>query len=133
MSFLRKFFGNDLIFPGLRTYFILVFFLRIFFLQDFFSCDLFLNLGSSHIILGKISQKLKLRTLFLVTFCPRTSENWDFLIKVFIYRFFMCRNFFRSVSIFVHLYLLCTICTIFTICTICTISTIQSVQFVQSV
>ena len=111
----------------------LFFFFGYFFFKTFTPVIFFLKLGSPHIILGKISQKLKLRTLFLVTFCPRTSENWDFLIKVFIYRFFICRNFFRSVSMFVHLYLLCTICTIFTICTICTISTIQSVQFVQSV
>ena len=29
-----------------------------------------------------------LRTLFSVTFCPRTPENWDFFTKIFISRFF---------------------------------------------
>ena len=40
----------------------------------------------------KSPRKLKLRTLFPKTFCPRTSENWDF----FNQSFFFQKQFFLS-------------------------------------
>ena len=68
-----------------------------FFLKDFNSSDLISwdFISSSHIILGKKSPRnLKLRTLFPVTCCPRTLENWNFLTKVFISRFFFTQKLF---------------------------------------
>ena len=35
----------------------------------------------------KEKSRRNLKTLFPVTFCPRTSENLDFFTKVFIFRF----------------------------------------------
>ena len=77
-SFLWKRLRIDFIFPRLRTFFV----------RDLNSCDIIFRdyIGSPHIILGKKSQEVK--TLLPVSFCPRTSENWYFITKVFISRFF---------------------------------------------
>ena len=52
----------------------------------------------------KSPKNLKLRTLFPVTCCPRTSENWDFLRKFYFQVFF--RNIF-PVTLFLDLYRNC--------------------------
>ena len=69
------------------------FFLRIYFLQ--YSLILFPEtlLAVPILFQEKSTGNSKLRTLFPVTFCSRTSENWDFFIKVFISMFFF-RKFF---------------------------------------
>ena len=76
--------------------FFLVFFLRTYFLQDFNSCDLyFLRLYWQSLILGeKNSQESKTQNFFPVTFCPRTSENWDFLPKFLFPGFFPQKSYF---------------------------------------
>ena len=76
--------------PHFSEALILVFFShRIYFLRDFNSCDII----SWDFILEKSHRNLKLRTLFPLTFCPMTSENWDFLPK-YLFPGFFSRNFF---------------------------------------
>ena len=42
----------------------------------------------------KSPRNLKLRTFFPVTFCPRTSENWDYIYQSFYFQVYFSRNVF---------------------------------------
>ena len=77
----RFFFSSDLFSSGL-------FFLRFYFLR--------LNWQPPYYFRKKSPRNPKHRTLFPVTFFPRTWENLDFFSKVFISRFFFQKLFSRD-------------------------------------
>ena len=69
----------------------------LFFLQDFNFCDLIS--WDVFYFREKSSKNLKLRTLFPVTFCPRTLDNWDFFTKSYFFQVFFQKLFFRWLSL----------------------------------
>ena len=80
-SFIKKGLRLGLIFTRIRTFFSSgPYFLRLYWRPQYY-------------FRKKSPKNLKLRTLFPVTFCPRTSENWDFLTNVFIFRNFFSGDF----------------------------------------